>query len=87
MRPSGPGNGPGDGRRTHACRVPGCRARIGTARLMCRPHWHAVPKPLRDRVWVTWRFGAGLPTLVYRRAVAEAITAVQASEARKDPLP
>ncbi len=63
LRPSGPGNGPGEGhRRAHRCRIPGCRTRVGADRLMCRPHWHQVPKPLRDRIWVTWRSGAELFT-------------------------
>jgi hypothetical protein len=44
---------------------------------MCRPHWYQVPKLLRDRIWVTWRSGAGVFSPEYRQAVGEAVVAVQ----------
>jgi hypothetical protein len=78
--PAGPGNGPAPARvfTRRRCRVRGCRARIGRDRLMCRPHWYQVPKPLRDQVWAAWRSGAGAATSEYRQAAAQAITAAQA---------
>ena len=79
--PAGPGNGPGRGWPAGRCRMPGCPAGVGRLRLMCRPHWYQVPKPLRDRVWATWRSGAGMFTPEYRQAVREAIAAVQARPA------
>jgi hypothetical protein len=45
---------------------------------MCRPHWYQVPKPLRDRVWVTWQSGAGAFSPEYREAVRQAVEAVLA---------
>lgn len=36
------------------CPVPSCGAERGRWRLMCRPHWHQVPPPLRAKVWATW---------------------------------
>jgi hypothetical protein len=81
-RPSGSGNGPSEGhRRAHPCRIPGCRTKIGADRLMCRPHWQQVPKPLRDLIWATWQSGAGLSTPAYRHAVGDAVDAVTAAAA------
>lgn len=78
--PAGPGNGPGQGPQgTGRCRIPGCRTRVGRRRLMCRPHWYQVPKPLRDVIWATWRSGAGIFTPDYRHAVCQAVAAVQAA--------
>jgi len=84
--PAGPGNGPGPLRPGAArCRIPGCRAPVGRRRLMCRPHWYQVPKHLRDLIWAAWRSGAGVLDPAYRQAVAEALAAIQAARARKDP--
>ncbi len=85
--PCGPGNGPRPAPpRAASCRIPGCRAVVGRRRLMCRPHWYQVPKPLRDLIWATWRSGAGAFTPGYLQAVRQAVAAVQAATAaRKDP--
>jgi hypothetical protein len=81
--PVGPGNGPGQSRPGAArCRIPGCPAQVGRRRLMCRPHWYQVPKPLRDLIWATWRSGAGVLDPAYRRAIAQAVAAVQAATGR-----
>jgi hypothetical protein len=37
------------------CAVPKCGREIAPHLLMCRWHWFAVPKPLRDEVWRTYR--------------------------------
>lgn len=37
------------------CPVDGCLSKPGAGKFMCRPHWFATPKPLRDEVWRTWR--------------------------------
>jgi hypothetical protein len=60
---------------THRCRIPGCGQAVPLARLMCRPHWYQVPKPLRDRIWATWRSGAGVFDPEYREAVRQAVEA------------
>jgi len=39
----------------HYCAAIGCRERITRGQLMCKPHWFAIPKALRDQVWNTWR--------------------------------
>ncbi len=63
---------------THKCTVPACTRQIPVHRLMCRPHWYQVPKPLRDLIWATWRSGAGVFDPQYRDAVRRAIAAAGA---------
>lgn len=36
---------------------------IERGRFLCRAHWFALPKPLRDAIWATWR--------AYQQALAE----------------
>ena len=94
--PAGPGRGPGavvSG--AHApltrCAVPGCGVPIDSSRLMCRGDWYAVPRPLRDRVWATWRSGLGAGAPEHRESVRLAIQASQAlrpaPDARQDRPP
>jgi hypothetical protein len=77
------GRGPGTGTTTHLCPAGDCPVRVRADRLMCAPHWSAVPKPLRDAVWATWRSGAGADSLAHAAAIRAAITAVTAP----GPLP
>ena len=70
-RPHGTGRGPG----SHLCPAAGCRQHVSADRLMCRPHWYQVPKPLRDAVWATWRSGAGAGTSEHTAAILAAIGA------------
>lgn len=37
------------------CAHPHCDAQTATGQLACKPHWFALPKPLRDAIWSTWR--------------------------------
>lgn len=60
----------------HPCPAPGCRSIVSATRLLCRPHWHAVPKPLRDAVWRTWRSGAGAGSPEHQAAIADAVASV-----------
>jgi hypothetical protein len=76
--PRGHGRGPG-GQPTGLplpaghCAVPECGARIDQTRLMCRQDWCQVPKPLRDRVWATWRSGREASSREHQQAVLKAI--------------
>jgi hypothetical protein len=81
--PAGRGRGPGGplawlASRAGRCAVPGCGVPIDPSRLMCRRDWYAVPKPLRDRVWATWRSGRDTATAEHLEAVRLAILASQA---------
>jgi len=70
-RPSGTGRGPG----SHLCPAAGCHRHVSPDRLMCRPHWYQVPRPLRDAVWATWRCGAGTGTPEHTDAILAAVGA------------
>lgn len=42
---------------THSCHWPGCNQAVPPAMWGCRRHWFTLPKPLRDRIWKTYRPG------------------------------
>ncbi len=79
--PAGRGCGPGViGSDMHVarCPVPGCGLEIDPSRLMCRRDWYASPRPLRDRVWATWRSGRGALSAEHQEAVRLAVLVSQA---------
>lgn len=41
----------------HTCHATGCSVAVPPEMLMCKRHWFMLPKPLRDRVWRTYRRG------------------------------
>lgn len=43
--------------RKHHCHWPGCTQQVPPAVWGCKPHWFALPKDLRDRVWRAYRPG------------------------------
>lgn len=62
--------------RQHACHWPGCTKQVPPALWGCPPHWYALPRSLRDRIWRTYMPGqetSGSPTREY----VEAARAVQ----------
>jgi len=63
--------------RTGRCPIPGCDEEIDPSRLMCRHHWYAVPRPLRNQVWATWRSGQGALSREHADAVRTAMAACQ----------
>lgn len=61
---------------THTCHWPGCGKAVPPAMWGCKAHWFSLPKPLRDRIWLTYRPGQEIsktPSLKY----IEAAQAVQ----------
>jgi hypothetical protein len=38
------------------CAYEVCSERVGRGKLFCRTHWHAIPAPIRSRIFAT--FGA-----------------------------
>jgi hypothetical protein len=42
---------------THTCHWPGCGKAVPPAMWGCKPHWFALPKDLRARIWATYRPG------------------------------
>lgn len=43
--------------RAHICHWPGCQRQVPPPRWGCKPHWFTLPKPLRDKIWQTYRPG------------------------------
>lgn len=43
--------------RDHHCHWPGCTRQVPPAKWGCTEHWFKLPKPLRDRIWRTFRPG------------------------------
>lgn len=41
----------------HTCHWPGCEVPVPPAMWGCKPHWFSLPKPLRARIWATYRRG------------------------------
>jgi hypothetical protein len=39
------------------CHATGCSTPVPPAMFMCRGHWFALPKTLRNRIWQTYRAG------------------------------
>lgn len=37
------------------CAASGCDMVIGKGKIFCLDHYHALPKPLKDGLWNTWR--------------------------------
>jgi hypothetical protein len=60
--------------RPHACHWPGCELQVPPAMWGCKPHWFALPRPLRNKVWAAYRPGQeidGSPSDEYLAVVAE----------------
>lgn len=88
----GCGRGPGSQAvrpfsRTRQCPVSGCGDVIDQSRLMCRRDWYAVPKPVRDLVWATWRSGSGALADDHLRAIRLAIAVSVAARGRRRAQP
>lgn len=43
--------------RPHQCHWPGCKLAVAPAVWGCRPHWFALPRRLRIRIWTAYRPG------------------------------
>jgi hypothetical protein len=60
----------------HECPAPDCQVRVPRHKFVCRSHWYALPKDIRDRVWAGFRHaplgGA------HRQAMADAIEYLEA---------
>lgn len=67
--------------RDRECPVDGCQNRHARTLLMCRSHWYAVPKPLRDDVLRAYRT-EGVVSDAYIAARAAAIHAAETETSR-----
>ncbi len=48
-------NSPRAKRPARTCDAPGCAVIVPRGKLMCRDHWFAVPRPLRQAITESWR--------------------------------
>jgi hypothetical protein len=39
------------------CDAPGCAIVVPRGKLMCRDHWYATPRPLRQEISAAWKEG------------------------------
>jgi hypothetical protein len=82
-----------DEARGHRCHWPDCPRLVPPAMWGCTPHWFALPKDLRDRIWAAYRRGqedTKAPSREYveaARAVQEWIANFRASRGAKGVAP
>ena len=70
----------------HTCHARDCNVHVSPAVLMCRAHWHMVPRALQRAVYATYRPGqerTKAPSEEYVAAAKAAIAAVALKEAQK----
>lgn len=41
----------------HTCHWVGCTTAVPPKMFACKAHWFKLPKPIRDRIWATYRPG------------------------------
>lgn len=67
----------------HTCHATNCRVPVPPTMWGCRKHWFMVPKPIRDRIWQTYRAGQCddmSPSGAYCQAAKDAVIAVAKKE-------
>jgi hypothetical protein len=75
--------------RDHTCHWPGCGKQVPPAMWGCRSHWYALPKPLRDRIWATYRPGQEAtltPSAEYLTAAREVQNWIKANAGTQEKL-
>lgn len=75
--------------RSHECHWPGCSKQVPPAMWGCKPHWYALPKDLRDRIWATYRTGQevhGTPSREYVEAARQVQEWIQKNHPTQERL-
>ena len=62
-----------------ACRADGCTRPRRPRDLMCKPHWFAVPEPIRRRILAAVRPGSIRQSDEWIAAVDDAVAALKAA--------
>jgi hypothetical protein len=68
---------------SHTCHATGCHTPVPPTMWGCKRHWYMVPKPIRDRIWSTYRSGQCddmNPSAEYCLAARDAVVAVARRE-------
>lgn len=61
---------------SHVCHATGCEIEVPEKMFMCRKHWFALPKNMRDRIWHTYVPGQEIsktPSANYLEIAAECV--------------
>ena len=69
--------------REHLCHWPGCEKQVPPAMWGCKPHWFALPKPIRDAIWSAYRPGQENTMSPSREYIAAALDAQEWIAARE----
>lgn len=72
--------------RDHVCHWPGCKRQVPPAMWGCKPHWFALPRALRNRIFAAYRIGQendGRPSRDYLAVANEAQAWIRAHLAGK----
>ena len=67
----------------HTCHATGCKTRVPQTMFMCKRHWFSLPKPMRDRIWDTYREGQCKDWQIsheYANAARDAVRYIAAKE-------
>lgn len=59
---------------SHHCHWPTCNKEVPPSMWGCAKHWFTLPKPLRDKIWRTYRAGQEIskdPSDEYMEAAME----------------
>lgn len=67
----------------HRCHMTECDTPVPREMFACRRHWFMIPKPIRDRIWATYREGQCddmNPSQEYCLVAKEAVIAVARKE-------
>ena len=78
------GRGPWTDGEPHNCPVPGCHETVH--RFICRRHWAALPKAIRDDLWRAWRSGTGVDTVPFALAVESALAIARLSDSPRSAV-
>lgn len=71
---------------THTCHATDCGVRVPPKMFMCRNHWYALPKSLRDAVWLAYVPGQEIrmdPTQGYLNVAQRCIRFIEIKEGKR----
>lgn len=71
---------------SHHCHATACPIEVPPTMWGCKRHWFMVPKPIRDRIWASYRVGQCddmNPSMEYCHAAREAVIAVAELEGKE----
>jgi|SRR5690348_2049811 hypothetical protein len=69
-----------------SCAWPRCKRPVPKSHLMCRGHWSALPKTLRDRIWEHFQPGQTAATCsqTYREVLCEVLAWARERQLEQD---